>query len=153
MTTISVFEGPLCCNTGVCGPDLDQRLVDFTADAAWLTSQGARVVRANLAQDPTAFAEDAHARAFLQTAGADGLPLVVVDGVTALTGRYPTRAELARFAGLEAASEGNPGTAAEQPGAQACCTPDDVASGACCSTTSTTIPLTDVTPCCADDAR
>ena len=31
MTTIEVFEPALCCNTGVCGPELDQELVDFTA--------------------------------------------------------------------------------------------------------------------------
>ena len=32
MPTIHVFEPALCCNTGVCGPDVDQALVDFTAD-------------------------------------------------------------------------------------------------------------------------
>ncbi|MDN5985069.1 MAG: arsenic metallochaperone ArsD family protein, partial [Propionibacterium sp.] len=26
---ISVFEGPLCCNTGVCGTDPDPALVNF----------------------------------------------------------------------------------------------------------------------------
>lgn len=52
---IQVFEGPLCCNTGVCGPDPDQALVDFTADLDWLTRQGVSVRRANLAQDPAAF--------------------------------------------------------------------------------------------------
>ena len=33
-------------------------------------------------------------------AGSAGLPLVLVDGVTVATGRYPSRAELARWAGL-----------------------------------------------------
>ena len=68
MTTISVFEGPLCCNTGVCGQDPEQTLVDFTADARWLADQGVPVTRANLAQDPAAFAADASARAFLRIA-------------------------------------------------------------------------------------
>ncbi|WP_084634963.1 arsenite efflux transporter metallochaperone ArsD [Propionicicella superfundia] len=103
MVTIKVFEGPLCCNTGVCGPDPAQALVDFTADVRWVTELGAAVTRANLAQDPAAFATDDLARAFLQTAGAGALPLVIVDGLTALTGRYPTRAELARYAGIAAA--------------------------------------------------
>ena len=31
MPVIRVFEPALCCNTGVCGPQLDQELVDFTA--------------------------------------------------------------------------------------------------------------------------
>ena len=32
MRTIRVYEPALCCNTGVCGPDVDQALVTFTAD-------------------------------------------------------------------------------------------------------------------------
>ena len=96
---IQVFEGPLCCNTGVCGPDPDQALVDFTADLDWLTRQGVSVRRANLAQDPAAFADSAVARAFVQKVGAFGLPLIVADDVTVATGRYPSRAELARIAG------------------------------------------------------
>ena len=99
---IQVFEGPLCCNTGVCGPDPDQALVDFTADLDWLTRQGVSVRRANLAQDPAAFADSAVARAFVQKVGASGLPLIVADDVTVATGRYPSRAELARIAGVEA---------------------------------------------------
>ncbi|MCW5953361.1 MAG: arsenite efflux transporter metallochaperone ArsD [Propionibacteriaceae bacterium] len=120
---IKVFEGPLCCNTGVCGPDPAQALVDFTADARWAADQGARVIRANLAQDPAAFAADGLAVAFLRTAGVDALPLVTVDGVTVLTGRYPTRSELARYAGLataDASAQECCGGAASDPG---CCTP------------------------------
>ncbi|MDU1361350.1 MAG: arsenic metallochaperone ArsD family protein, partial [Cutibacterium avidum] len=32
MPTIRVYEPALCCNTGVCGADVDQELVTFTAD-------------------------------------------------------------------------------------------------------------------------
>ncbi|WOP19726.1 arsenite efflux transporter metallochaperone ArsD [Raineyella sp. LH-20] len=127
MVALKVFEGPLCCNTGVCGPDPEQALVDFTADARWLATQGVEVTRANLAQDPAAFAEDPSARAFVRVAGAEALPLVVVDGITVLTGRYPSRAELARFAGL-AAPASAPAAATES----SCCGADDQASG-CCS--------------------
>ena len=30
---IQVFEGPLCCNTGVCGPNPDQALVGTATSA------------------------------------------------------------------------------------------------------------------------
>ncbi len=132
MKVVRVFEGPLCCNTGVCGPDVDQQLVDFTADAHWASSHGAEVVRANVAQDPQAFSQHPVAMQFVQAAGLEGLPLVLVDEVTVLTGRYPTRVELARFAGLEAAGAtmlptvesgsccgADPGTQA--PAASGCC--------------------------------
>lgn len=101
MPAIHVFEPALCCNTGVCGPDVDQSLVDFSADLDYLTSRGADITRHNLANDPLAFAQDATVRAFLEVAGSEGLPLTLVDGVTVLTGGYPSRAQLAKFAGLE----------------------------------------------------
>lgn len=133
---IQVFEGPLCCNTGVCGPDPDQALVDFTADLDWLTRQGVSVRRANLAQDPAAFADSAVARAFVQKVGASGLPLIVADDVTVATGRYPSRAELARIAGVEAPAENTPtgccGSAPSTPAASVCCGDEAPVSSGCC---------------------
>ncbi len=99
---VRVYEPALCCNTGVCGPELDQSLVDFTADLNHVATLGADISRHNLANDPTAFASDDTVRAFLQVAGSDGLPLTTVDGITVMTGTYPTRAQLVKFAGLVA---------------------------------------------------
>lgn len=103
MPTIQVFEPALCCTTGVCGPDVDEALVTFTADIDHVQQQGVDIARHNLANDPMAFAEEPVVARFLSTVGSDGLPLVLVDGVTVLTGRYPTRDMLARFAGVAAA--------------------------------------------------
>ncbi len=100
MPTIRIFEPALCCNTGVCGPDLDEALVTFTADLAHLKELGVDIERHNLANDPTSFATNDTVRAFLQVAGSDGLPLTLVDGVTVQTGTYPAREQLERFAGL-----------------------------------------------------
>jgi hypothetical protein len=33
MKTLTVFDPAMCCSTGVCGSDVDQVLVDFSADA------------------------------------------------------------------------------------------------------------------------
>ena len=105
MPEIRVFEPALCCNTGVCGPDVDQALVDFTADLSHLKGLGADVQRHNLANDPSAFASSDTVRAFLQVAGSDGLPLTLVDGLTVMTGAYPAREQLMRYAGLGAQSQ------------------------------------------------
>jgi hypothetical protein len=102
---IRVFEPALCCNTGVCGPDVDQALVNFTADLSHLTGSGADVQRHNLANDPSAFAGSETVRAFLQVAGSEGLPLTLVDGLTVMTGAYPAREQLMRYAGLAAEPE------------------------------------------------
>ena len=101
MVSIHVFEPALCCNTGVCGEDVDQALVSFSADLDAMKQQGVDIERHNLANDPGVFVENPAVMSFLQAAGSEGLPLVLVDGVTVLTGRYPTREMLARFAGQE----------------------------------------------------
>lgn len=100
MSTVEIFEPALCCTTGICGPDVDQALVEVSADLDWAAKRGGRIARHNLANDPMAFATNDTARRFLELSGSEGLPLVLVDGATALTGRYPTRGELARWAGL-----------------------------------------------------
>jgi arsenite-transporting ATPase len=115
MTNIQVFEPGLCCGTGICGVDVDEQLVAFSADMDWARSQGGDVRRFNLAQEPLAFAENDTARAFLHTVGQDGLPVVLVDGSTVLTGRYPSRAELARWAGLDAISSAATDASVAQP--------------------------------------
>jgi len=100
MKSIQVFDPALCCSTGVCGVDVDQALVSFSADVEWARQHGARIERFNLAQQPMAFAENPTVKGFLERSGQDALPLILVDGEVALAGRYPQRAELARWTGL-----------------------------------------------------
>ncbi|MES2123814.1 MAG: arsenite efflux transporter metallochaperone ArsD [Gemmatimonadota bacterium] len=100
MTGIHLFDPALCCSSGVCGVDVDQALVTFSADAAWLTSRGVAVTRHNLGTEPTAFADSAVVRELLAREGVDALPAVVVDGQLRLSGRYPTRAELVAWAAV-----------------------------------------------------
>lgn len=100
MKTLKVFDPPMCCSTGVCGPDVDPALVRFAADLKWLESQGVAVERFNLAQSPMAFAEDDLVRSWLTDKGEAALPLVIVEGKVVASGFYPTRDELAGIMGL-----------------------------------------------------
>jgi arsenite-transporting ATPase len=100
MVSIRVFEPALCCSTGVCGEDVDQALVEFTANLSSFKEQGVDIDRHNLANDPDAFVRNPVVMNFLTATGSEGLPLVLVDGVTVLTGRYPTTEMLSRYAGL-----------------------------------------------------
>jgi hypothetical protein len=100
MKTIQIFDPALCCSTGVCGVDIDQALVSFSADVAWAKQNGAQIERFNLAQQPMAFAENTAVKSFLERSGQEALPLVLVNGEVALAGRYPNRAELGRWAGI-----------------------------------------------------
>lgn len=100
VATLEVFDPAMCCSTGVCGPSVDPKLVQFAADLDWLRSQGVPVERSNLAQAPAAFAANATVRSTLDQHGTDCLPLVLVDGSVASVGSYPTRMEMARWVGL-----------------------------------------------------
>jgi hypothetical protein len=100
MISIQVFDPSLCCSTGVCGVDVDQQLVDFSADVDWAKRNGLTIERLNLSQQPLAFAQNAAVRGILERSGEEALPVILVDGQVTLTGRYPTRSELARWAGL-----------------------------------------------------
>lgn len=105
MPEIHVYEAALCCDTGVCGPDVDQALIDFTADFTRLKGLGADVARHNLANDPLAFARNETVRAFLEVAGSESLPLTLVDGAAVQTGTYPTLAQLLRYTRIGGVSE------------------------------------------------
>lgn len=121
MSTIEVFEPALCCATGICGPDVPQDLVTFSADSEWLRGQGGQVARFNLASEPSTFAANPIVVQFLHVAGSDALPLVQVDGVTVLTGRYPSRDELAKWAGLVPVAAGRTQLGVTQSSAGGCC--------------------------------
>lgn len=102
MKLIQVFDPALCCSSGVCGVEVDQALVTFAADLDWARQNGAQIERFNLAQQPMAFADTPAVKQFLSVSGPEGLPLTLVDGQIALAGRYPTRDDLARWAGITA---------------------------------------------------
>jgi len=97
---LQVFDPPMCCSTGVCGPAVDPVLARFTADFHWLANQGVVVERYNLAQEPMAFAGNGTVKAALAESGNDCLPLILVNGSIVCRGSYPTRKELAGFLGL-----------------------------------------------------
>ena len=102
MKRMEVFDPPMCCSTGVCGPTVDPALVKFAADLHWLANQRIAVERYNLAQQPQAFAASPVVKTALQEHGNECLPLILLDGSIVSQGHYPTRAELARLAGVEA---------------------------------------------------
>ena len=116
---IQVFDLPMCCSTGVCGPSVDPELVRFAADVDWLKRQGVEVERHNLSQQPAAFANTPVVKEALGKEGNDCLPLILADGAVVCKGRYPTREMLAGFAGL--ASSGSPPAAAGAKAAGCCC--------------------------------
>lgn len=104
MSHLDVFDPPMCCSSGVCGPSVDPLLAAFAADVDWLVSNGVSVTRYNLAHDPQAFVAHPLVKDLLQREGNACLPLVIVNGEIVSRGTYPRRDELAQFAGLTASA-------------------------------------------------
>ena len=100
MRSLTVYDPPMCCSTGVCGPSPEPALPRFAADLDWLSGQGVQVTRYNFSQNPGAFAENTLVRSALKEQGNECLPLIVVDGTIVSTGTYPDRNRLAAFVGL-----------------------------------------------------
>jgi len=115
MSLLHVFDPPMCCSTGICGSEVDPALVRFAADLRWLESQGVRVVRHNLAQEPAAFVAEPVVQAALAADGEGCLPLLVVDGEIRHRGAYPERAALGGWFGLEVSANPEPFVLREVP--------------------------------------
>jgi hypothetical protein len=120
MTTVHIFDPAMCCSSGVCGTSVDPRLARFAADLDWLKSQGVAVERFNLSQQPAAFAADTEVKDALEAKGEDALPLVKIDGEVKSVGTYPSREDLAGWAGVRAPTA--PAVAPEAA-TSGCCTP------------------------------
>ena len=97
---LRVYDPAMCCSTGVCGPSVDSQLVRFAADLDWLAGQGVKVERHNLAQQPAAFVASDAVRQALTERGDAALPLVLVGEAIVSSGAYPSRQQLAGWAGV-----------------------------------------------------
>ncbi len=100
MKTLTVYDPAMCCSTGICGTDIDQKLVDFAADLDWLKSEGIEVRRINLSQEPALFAENEQVKNILQNDGVEGLPVILADDELQTSGQYPDRVKLAAMVGV-----------------------------------------------------
>ena len=131
MKSLTIFDPAMCCSTGICGAEIDQKLVDFAADLDWLKSEGIEVKRINLSQEPALFAENEQVKSILQESGVDGLPVILADDELQSSGQYPDRVKLAQMVGVTAVQ---PAGHASAP-ATGCCGQDNSAeksSPGCC---------------------
>jgi len=100
MSTVKVFDPPMCCSSGVCGSDPDIALARFAADLQWLQGQGVDVQRFTLSQQPEKFTADAAVLRAVSARGTGALPVVMVDDQIVAEGEYPSREQLATKLGL-----------------------------------------------------
>ncbi|WP_439482257.1 arsenite efflux transporter metallochaperone ArsD [Cyclobacterium plantarum] len=108
---ITLLDPAMCCSTGVCGPEVDDDLVETAAHVKWLKSLGHEVHRHNLSNDGEAFQQYPEAVAKLQQEGMDSLPYILLNEKVIMAGKYPSKAEwmqLVEQETLERASKDSP---------------------------------------------
>jgi hypothetical protein len=100
MTKLQIFDPPKCCSSGVCGTNVDTKLVKFLNDIEWLKHQGIEVERHGLAFEPAAFATNEIVKNALKQEGNDCLPLILMNNEIVYKGSYPDRKKLTEICGI-----------------------------------------------------
>lgn len=97
MKNIEIFEPAMCCSTGLCGVSVDPELLRISTVLNTLKERDIEVKRYNLTNAPMQFVTNHVVSEFVKLYGADKLPVTVVDGELAVSGRYPTNEEFTEW--------------------------------------------------------
>ena len=91
---IELFDPPMCCPTGLCGPALDQTLLDVNEMIMSLQRENLRVERYQMTSNPNAFLGNAEVMKLVREKQMEALPIIVVRGKVIKVGAYPSADEV-----------------------------------------------------------
>jgi hypothetical protein len=91
---IELFDPPMCCPTGLCGPELDQTLLDVSEMILTLQAEGAPVERYQMTSHPHKFMNNNDVMRLVREQQMAALPITAVRGQVIKTGAYPSLEEL-----------------------------------------------------------
>jgi hypothetical protein len=91
---VEIFDPPMCCPTGLCGPTLDQTLLDVDEMVLELQAEGHRVKRYLMTSHPQAFLHNAEVMALVRERQSDALPITVVRSRVIKVGAYPVLSDV-----------------------------------------------------------
>lgn len=97
MKKMQIFEPAMCCSTGLCGVGVDPELLRISTVLNSLKKNGIEVDRFNLSGSPMEFINNKAVNQYINAIGADGLPVITLDGDIIITGRYPTNEEFVKL--------------------------------------------------------
>ncbi len=102
---IEIFDPPMCCPGGLCGPVIDPALLDVSeAVLKMKNDHGIAVKRYLLQQQGMRFMQNPEVLALLKEHGTGVLPVTTVEGKVVKTKEFPTYDELLRYAQEPAAT-------------------------------------------------
>ncbi len=91
---VEIFDLPLCCPTGLCGPTIDPVLLDVNEMLLKLKGQGVAVERYLMTAQPQAFLNNAEVYRLVREQQLAALPITVVNDRVIKSGAYPTLDEV-----------------------------------------------------------
>ncbi len=91
---VEFFDPPMCCPTGLCGPTLDQTLLDMNEMILALQHDNLRVERYQMASNPNAFLSNTEVMKLVREKQMHALPIIVVRGKVIKVGAYPSVEEI-----------------------------------------------------------
>jgi hypothetical protein len=94
---VEIFDPPMCCPTGVCGPTIDQTLLDVNEMTMTLQTLGVTVARYQMTNHPNAFLSNPDVMKLVREQQMDVLPITVVAGKVIKTHSYPTFEEVKQY--------------------------------------------------------
>ena len=100
MKTMKIYEPAMCCPTGLCGVSVDPELLRISTVLNTLKQNGVEVQRFNLSNAPAEFVRSKAVTEYLQKFGPEKLPVVTVEDMIVIAGRYPTNAEFTSWLDL-----------------------------------------------------
>jgi hypothetical protein len=86
---IEIFDPPMCCPTGLCGPSIDQELLDVTEMIQNLRDEGYHVVRYQMTTHPGKFTGNPEVMQLIREKQMAALPITILHGKVIAEGYYP----------------------------------------------------------------
>ncbi len=100
MKTLKIYDPAMCCPTGVCGTDVDVRLVQLASFLSSLDKNSFSVNRFWLTTEPSEYVNNKEVNRILNEVGVDELPLFFLDDELIFSKDYPTVPQLSAKLGL-----------------------------------------------------
>ncbi len=100
MKIIEIYDSVICDSGNGCGSGADREVLRIKTMLRALTSEGKKVLRYGLIENPDVFTRNREISEIIEKNGSDALPVTVVDGEIKRCGSYPSNLDLATWSGM-----------------------------------------------------
>ncbi len=91
---VEIFDPPMCCSTGLCGPTIDQTLLTVNEMLMTLQAEGIGVERYQMTSHPQKFIQNPAVMQLVRAQQMAALPITLVRGEVIKVGAYPALTEI-----------------------------------------------------------